>query len=60
MISSLCPFLTRNLAKEHSNTSGCKHSKVDQTNAPVHESDDFLGEMPISSSKMLFRIYSFS
>ena len=38
---------------------GCKHSKVDQENAPVYESHDFLGQMPISSRKMLFRRYNF-
>ena len=40
--------------------SGCKHSKVDQTSAPVYESRDFLGQRPISSSKMLFNIDYFS
>ena len=39
---------------------GCKHSKVDQKNAHVYKSHDFLGQMPISSSKMLFRIDYFS
>ena len=39
---------------------GCKHSKVDQTSAPVYESRGFLGQTPISSSKMLFKIDSFS
>ena len=39
---------------------GCKHSKVDQTSAPVYESRGFLGQMPISSSKMLFKIDYFS
>ena len=37
-----------------------KHSKVDQTSAPVYESCGFLGQMPISSSKMLFEIDYFS
>jgi hypothetical protein len=31
---------------------GCKHSKVDQESAPVYESHDFLGQTPISRSKM--------
>ena len=35
---------------------GCKHSKVDQTSAPVYERCGFLGQRPISSSKMLFKI----
>ena len=39
---------------------GCKHSKVYQKSAPVLESHDFLGQMPISSSKMLYKIYYFS
>ena len=39
---------------------GCKHSKVDQESAPVYKSHDFLGQTPISSSKMLFKIYTFS
>jgi hypothetical protein len=30
-----------------------KHSKVDQESAPVYISHDFLGQTPISSSKML-------
>ena len=34
---------------------GCKHSKVDQESAPVYKSHDFLGQTPISSSKMLFK-----
>ena len=34
---------------------GCKHSKVDQTSAPVYKSRGFLGQRPISSSKMLFK-----
>ena len=38
----------------------CKHSKVDQTSAPVYESRGFLGQRPISSSKMLFKIEYFS
>ena len=38
---------------------GCKHSKVDQESAPEYESHDFLGQMPISCSKMLVKIYSF-
>ena len=38
----------------------CKHSKVDQESVPVYESHDFLGQTPISSSKMLFKIYIFS
>ena len=36
---------------------GCKHSKVDQESAPVYESHDFLGQTPISSSKMLFNFF---
>ena len=43
-----------------SNIYGCKHSKVDQESVPVYESHDFLGQTPISSSKMLFKIYIFS
>ena len=39
---------------------GCKHSKVDQESAPVYGSHDFLGQTPISSSKMLFKMYNFS
>ena len=39
---------------------GWKHSKVDQESAPLYESHDILGQTPISSSKMLFKIYSFS
>ena len=39
---------------------GCKHSKVDQTSVPVYESSNFLGQMPISSSKMFFKIDYFS
>ena len=35
---------------------GCKHSKVDKKSAPVYESRGFLGQMPINSSKMLFKI----
>ena len=35
---------------------GCKHSKVDQRSAPVYESHGFLGQRPISCSKMLFKI----
>ena len=38
---------------------GCKHSKVDQESAPVYESHDFLGQTPISSSKVLFNIFFF-
>ena len=38
---------------------GCKHSKVDQESAPVYESHDFLGQTPISNSKMLFKLYIF-
>ena len=36
------------------------HSKVDQTSAPVYKSCGFLGERPISSSNMLFKIDCFS
>ena len=39
---------------------GCKHSKVDQTSAPVYKSCGFLGQALISSSKMLFEIGDFS
>ena len=39
-----------------SSSPGCKHSKVDQTSAPVYESRGFLCQTPISSSKMLFII----
>ena len=35
-------------------------SKVDQTSAPVYDSRGFLGQTPISSSKMLFKIDFFS
>ena len=35
--------------------SGCKHSKEDQTSAPEYESYDFLGQRPISGSKMLLK-----
>ena len=38
------------------NINGCKHSKVDQKNAPVYKSHDFLGQMPISSSKCGFKL----
>ena len=38
----------------------CKHSKVDQTSAMVYESRGFLGQRPISNSKMLFEIDYFS
>ena len=38
---------------------GCKHSKVDQKSAPVYESHDFLGQTPISGSKMLFKVEHF-
>ena len=41
-------------------TNGCKQSKMDQGIAMVYESHDFLGQTPISSSKMLFKIYIFS
>ena len=37
-------------------TSGCRHSKVDQTSALVHESRGFLGQRPISSSKKFLNI----
>ena len=39
---------------------GCKHSKVDQKSIVVYESHDFLGQTPISSSKMFYKIYLFS
>ena len=38
----------------------CKHSEVDQTSAPLYESRGFLGQMPISSSRMLLKIDYFS
>jgi hypothetical protein len=38
---------------------GCKHSKVDQESALVYGSHDFLGQTPISSSKMLFKFFFF-
>jgi hypothetical protein len=38
---------------------GCKHSKVNQESAPVYGSHDFLGQTPISGSKMLFKILFF-
>ena len=40
-------------------TYGYKHSKVDQKSALIYKSRDFLGQMPTSSSKMLFRILFF-
>jgi hypothetical protein len=40
--------------------SGCKHGKVDQKSAPLYDNHDFLGQTPISSSKMLFKIDYFS
>ena len=43
-----------------SSVAGCKHSKVNQTSAPVYESRGFLGQTPISSSKMLLQIDYFS
>jgi hypothetical protein len=39
---------------------GCKHGKVDQKSAPPYDNHDFLGQTPISSSKMLFKIDLFS
>jgi hypothetical protein len=45
------------IVKHNSNTIGCKHSKVDQESAPVYGSHDFLGQTPISSSKMLFNFF---
>ena len=33
-----------------------EHSKVDQTSAPLYESHGFLGQRPISSSKILLKI----
>ena len=39
---------------------GCKYSKVDQTSAPVYESRGFLGQRPISSSKLLLKVDYFS
>ena len=39
---------------------GCKHSKLDQPSAPVYKSRGFLGQRPISNSKMLFKIDYFS
>jgi hypothetical protein len=38
---------------------GCKHSKVDPESAPVYGSHDFLGQTPISSSKMLSKFIFF-
>ena len=38
----------------------CKHSKVDETSALVYESRGLLGQMPISSSKRLFKIDYFN
>ena len=35
---------------------GCKHNRGDQTSAPVYESRGFIGQKPISSSEMLFKI----
>ena len=52
-----CPLGNQNDILD--NPIGCKHSKVDQESAPVYESNDFLGQTPISSSKMLFNIYIF-
>jgi hypothetical protein len=39
---------------------GCKHGKVDQKSALLYDNHDFLGQTPISSSKMLFKIDYFS
>jgi hypothetical protein len=38
-------------------TNGCKLSKVDQESAPVYGGHDFLGQTPISSRKMLFKLF---
>ena len=38
---------------------GCKHSKVDQTSAPVYKSCGFLGQRPISSSKCCLKLITF-
>jgi hypothetical protein len=46
----------KRLTKENYNF-GCKHSKVDQESAPIYGSHDFLGQMPISSNKMLFNFF---
>ena len=51
--------LDQELVRQHY-MSGCKHSKVDQTSAPVYERHGFFGQTPISSSKMLFKINYFS
>jgi hypothetical protein len=37
--------------------SRCKHSKLDQKNAPAYGNHDFFGQMPMSSSKMLFNSF---
>ena len=39
---------------------GCKYSKVDQTSAPVCKRCGFLGQRPICSRKILFKIDYFS
>jgi hypothetical protein len=52
--------LLRTLFSIFSLPCGCKHSKVDQESAPVYGSHDFLGQTPISGSKMLFKIFIFS
>ena len=56
LIKDLCIEVRQQLGVRH----GCKHSKVDQKNALVYKSHDFLGQTPISSSKMLFKIDYFS
>ena len=38
---------------------GYKHSKVDQTSAPVYESRGCLAQTPINSSNMLFKLIIF-
>ena len=33
------------------NCNGCKHSEVDQTNAPVYKINGFFGQRPINNIK---------
>ena len=40
-------------------TPRCKHSKIDQKNALIYKSHVFLGQMPISSSKILLKYIIF-
>ena len=38
----------------------CEHCKVDQTSAPLYEGRGFLGQTPISCSRMLYKIDYYS